>query len=140
MARTTATQVKQIIEVDTGIIASDADLDPFIDVANELVTEMCTGDNGPDTDYTSSRLELIERWLTAHFYAVRDPRSRNEKVDVLSVSYEGKTGLGLDHTRYGQQVKMLDTNGGLARMDYANKKGGARGASLTYIGTKNPNT
>ena len=89
MARTNATNVKSIIEVDASIIVSDSDLDPFISTANELVTEMCTGTvNGPKTAYTATRLELIERWLSAHFYAVRDPRVKNEKAGSVGVAYQ----------------------------------------------------
>ena len=134
MARTTATQVKDIIETDPSIIAVDADLDPFILVANELVTEVCTGTNGPTTAYTATRLELIERWLAAHFYAIRDPRATSESAGV-SASYESAVDLGMSLTRYGQQARLLDTNGGLSRLDAQIKRGAARKVSLSWIGT-----
>ena len=130
--RTNATNIKAIIEVDTSIIAADSDLDPFITTANELVTEVCTGTkNGPTPAYTVARLELIERWLSAHFYAIRDPRSKSEKAGSVAVTYQGKTDLNLSLTHYGQQSMMLDTNGGLSRLD----KGKGLAATVLWLGT-----
>lgn len=134
MPRTTAAQVKAIIETDSSIIVADADLDPFILVANELVTELCTGTAGPTPAYTGTRLELIERWLAAHFYCVRDPRSTSESAGV-SVNYENKVDLGLSLSRYGQQAKLLDTAGGLATLDEQTKKGTNRRVSVSWLGS-----
>jgi len=131
MARTTATNVKKIIEVDTSIIATDADLDPFIDTANELVTELCTGSNGPKLAYSATRLELIERWLTAHFYAIRDPRAKSEKAGSVGVTYQEKVDLNFSVTTYGQQAILLDTNGALARLN----KGKGVGISILWLGS-----
>jgi hypothetical protein len=112
--RTTAVLVASVIEVDSSI-----SLDPFIDTANELVTEFC----GSVTTYTTYRLELIERWLAAHFYAIRDPRSASESAGPVSASYQFKVDLGLKQTTYGQQVLVLDTAGGLSRWDTMIQKG-----------------
>jgi hypothetical protein len=132
MARTTATNVKKIIEVDATIIVVDADMDAFIDVANELVTEMCTGTtNGPKTAYTAARLELIERWLSAHFYAIRDPRPSSEKAGAVGVNYQQKVDLNLSLTSYGQQAMMLDTNGGLKSLD----KNTAHNVQVLWLGS-----
>ena len=131
MARTSDAQVAGIIEVDTSI-----DLTPFITTANELVTEMCTGDNGPDTEYDATRLELIERWLAAHFYAQRDPRPTAEKAGPVGVNYQSKVEIGLDNTHYGQMAKRLDTNGGLAALDVAANEGQRRTVGITWLGTE----
>ena len=53
MARTTSALVGGIIELDSNITIT-----PFIDVANELVTEFCSSD-----DYTSTRLELVQNCI-----------------------------------------------------------------------------
>lgn len=129
--RTNAANIKAIIEVDTTIIAADSDLDPFISIANELVTEICTGTNAPDPVYTDARLELIERWLAAHFYAIRDPRAKSEKAGSVGVSYRGKTDLNFALTHYGQQAMMIDTNGGLSRLN----KGKGLTATVLWAGT-----
>jgi len=131
MARTNATNVKAIIEVDSSIVPADSDLDPFINTANELVTELCTGTQGPSTAYSVTRLELIERWLAAHFYAIRDPRAKSERAGSVGVSYQEKVDLNFAVTTYGQQAMMLDTNGALARLN----KGKGVGIQILWLGS-----
>jgi len=109
--RTDAAKVAGIIEVDASI-----DLAPFILTASAMVTAHCTGANGPTTAYDSDTLELIERWLSAHVYATRDPRYTQERADVVGASYQSSVALGLNNSHYGQQAMMLDWNGGLARL------------------------
>jgi len=131
MTRTNAVNVALVIEVDTNIA-----LDVFIDTANELVTEMCTGDNGPAVDYTATRLELIERWLAAHFYAIRDTRPSSEKAGPVGVAYQHKVDLNLANTMYGQQAMTLDTNGGLATLNKQTEEGTQRTVGFTWLGTE----
>ena len=121
--RTTRAEVEEIIELDASVIPTDAALLPFITVANELVTECCVT-NGPATAYDATRLELIERWLTAHLYTNRDPRVTEERAGSVSVSYQSKLALGFDTSHYGQTAMRLDTNGGLAALNDKVKRGG----------------
>jgi len=124
MARTTSEEVALIIEVDGSI-----SLTPFIEAANALVTEKCSTD-----DYDATRLELIERWLSAHFYAIRDARPTNERAGSVGASYQSKVDLGFDVTHYGQMAMRLDTAGGLAALNAEAKKGGSRTAMVTWAG------
>lgn len=126
MARTTAVLVRGIIETDD---TSIPDLDPFIEVANELVTELCT-----DSSYSTTRLELIERWLSAHFYAIRDPRPSSEKAGPVSVNYQYKVDLNLYVTTYGQQAAILDTAGNLAALNKRMKDGTKSSPTLVWLG------
>lgn len=116
MARTTSEQVAKVLEVD-----ADIDLTVFIDSANELVSEVCV-----DSGYTDVRLELIERWLAAHFYSQREHLVSHEQVGPVQQSYQLKVGLFLQNTPYGQHALMLDTAGNLAalskQMEQGNKK------------------
>ena len=92
----------------------DTDLEdttPFITTANLLVTAKLSSE-GLDDDI----LKEIEKYLAAHFASLKDPRVAQEKIGDVAVTYEGKTGLGLDGTKYGQTVKMLDTTGILSSM------------------------
>lgn len=132
--RTTRTAVAGIIEVDAGIIPDDDAMEPFIVVANELVTECCTGAKGPATAYDSTRLELIERWLAAHLYTNRDPRATNEKAGSVGQTYQSQVDLGFDTSHYGQTAMRLDTNGGLAALNERTKKGASR-VGVTWLGT-----
>lgn len=105
--RCTEIEVKEII--DTTL--TENKIAPFITAANLIVTGILTG-----SGLLSAQLKEIERWLTAHFVAIRDPRISAEKTEGASATYQGKTDMGLDHTSYGQQVKLLDTTGALANL------------------------
>jgi hypothetical protein len=102
MPRVTDSEVKEII--DTTITTT-----PFIAAANLIVTA-----NLADKNLGADLLKEIERWLAAHLVAIRDPRSSDLKMGTSSTKFQGQTGLGLDHTSYGQQVKILDYTGTLA--------------------------
>jgi len=121
--RTTAEQVAEIIEVDATI-----GLTPFMTIANELVTEVCS-----DKGYTDERMELIERWLSAHFYTNRDPRPVNEHAGPVSVTYQSAVALNLNTSHYGQTAMLLDTAGGLAALNALKKK---RTLSVHWLGTE----
>lgn len=123
MARTTDEQVAEIIEVDDNI-----DLTPFIATATAVVDRV----EAANADATDSELELIERWLTAHYYAIRDPRAVSEKAGPVGATYQSKVGMGFANTHYGQQAMLLDSSGTLTAL---NNSKGSRTASLTWIGT-----
>jgi len=131
MGRTTVDQVELIIDLDSGI-----SLTPFIEVANALVTEICAAavDSDGALVYGATRLELIERWLAAHFYHVRDPKASREDVDSVAATYQSVVKIGFNSTHYGQMSMRLDTNGGLSRLDQAAVKGGSATVSLTWLG------
>lgn len=133
MPRTTKDDVEEIIELDAEIIPDDDAMAPFILVANELVTECCTGDAGPDTAYSDARLELLECWLSAHLYTNRDPRTTSEKAGSVGAAYQSKIDLGFDTSHYGQTAMRLDTNGGLAKLNADMKKGKPR-AGVAWLG------
>lgn len=99
--RVTDADVKSIL--DTKI-----DTTPFITTANVMVDEMLAG-----AGYSDGRLFQIELWLSAHFACMMDPREADVQAGA-SATFEGKTEMGLDWSRYGQQVKVLDTAGILA--------------------------
>lgn len=106
--RTTADLVKGIIEVEEG-----KDLTPFIRAANMLTTRAC-GAAGYTDGYVDSEMEIIERWLAAHFYAMNDNQLARVKAGSVFVAYQYKVNMGLLATMYGQQAIALDTAGGLA--------------------------
>lgn len=121
MPRTSAAAVKGIIEVD-----SDIDLTPFIEVANALVEEIAT-----PSGHAAIQLELIERWLSAHFYCMRDPRAERERAGPVGATYQSKVDLNLATSHYGQMAMVLDTSGELAALSGKTK----RTVSVTWAGT-----
>jgi len=121
--RVTEAEVLEIIDVDSSI----TNLIPFITAASLLVDEVLSD----DTALSSSLLKEIERWLSAHFIAIRDPRVEMEKVGEAQNTYALGVKLGvrasmLDSTPYGQQAKALDITGRLSAI-------GKRRAELNSI-------
>jgi len=97
----------RVIDADVQeILETNLDCTPFILAANILVNKVL-GASGLD----EAHLKEIERWLAAHFTCMMDPHEREAQADTARSQFEGAWGLGLDHTRYGQQVKILDTTG-----------------------------
>jgi len=137
VARTNEAAVRGIIKAEVSI-----SLTPFIQMANGLVTELCTVANGPDTPYGNERLELIERWLSAHFYTNYDPRLEQQKAGEASGKYQSKVDLGLMSSHYGQTAIYLDTNGKLAEFNRKNTKpaspGDGKSTSILWLGTEAP--
>lgn len=107
MSRATEAEVKEII--DTTL--TDEQVKPFLTAANLLVTDVLSKEG-----YGDAILKEIERWLAAHFVAIRDPQMAKEKIGDVNATYHGKSGLGLNHTPYGQQVMILDHHGKLAEI------------------------
>jgi hypothetical protein len=118
--RTNTTDVKQILDtnLDGSVIKA------FIDTANTIVGDTL----GSDTTLSATQLKEIEKWLAAHLIAAtRQRQGSAEKVGDASITYQGKTGMGLNSTMYGQQVLMLDSTGKMAQ------KLGKKSATITAI-------
>lgn len=119
MARTTASDVKQIIETTL----EDSVIDGYIAGATEVVTEVL----GSVTTISSELKTEIERWFTAHLIAsTREQQLTEAKAGSASAKFQGKTGMRLDATLYGQQVLIMDTTGNFAAL-------GGKKASITTI-------
>jgi hypothetical protein len=112
--RVTKSQVEEIIDIDSSI----TDISAFITAANTIINATLA-----DTDLTEAVKTEIERWLSAHFVAIRDQRAAAEKAGSVSVNYQYKLGTNLQCTMYGQQACMIDTTGILAGL--SNGKGSA---------------
>ncbi len=126
--RVTSNQVGEIIDVDSAI-----SLTPFISAANMLVTRCCTD---LTVDYTAAELVEIEKWLSAHFYTVRDMRAEMEKAGPVSERKQSKVDLGFATSHYGQMAMVLDYHGGLARLNEQTKNGTSNSVGFTYLGTE----
>ena len=113
MARTTAAAVKLVLNRDYDT-RNLPDLTPYIDTASAMVDDLdeCADARGYTID--STRLELIERWLAAHCYALSDQPYTGRSTLGASGQFQGRTDMGLDATKYGQQAKALDKSGCLA--------------------------
>lgn len=126
MARTNDTLIGQIFDIETSVIS---DTTQFIQAANRLVTQFC-----PTSAYGVTELQEIETWLAAHFCSVKQKIAQSEKVDELTDKFEGKTGIHLQSSLYGQTAMTLDYNGGLSSWNEQSMKGKKRTAGITYVG------
>jgi hypothetical protein len=82
---------------------------------------------------SDDRLEIIERWLAAHFYAVSDRPYSSRSTGGGSGSFDGSTDKGLDFTGYGQHARLLDPTGYLASLG-GTASGGGEGAVRPKVG------
>ena len=124
--RTSALLVGGIVKITAG-----ADLTPFMEVANELVTEKCI-----NSSYSDERLIKIETWLAAHFYTCSLKRQYTQaNVGGVSVGYQSRIDLGFNLTHYGQMAMQLDTAGNLAALNQAIINGKRQIVGLKWLGT-----
>lgn len=110
MPRTTATEVRQVIEVP-----ADVDLDRFIKTGHAFTNWILSKDTAGVLN--DDLLLEIETYLSAHFFAIRDPQYQSKSTGGASATYQGQTGMGLDLTWWGQQAKVLDISGALVDQD-----------------------
>lgn len=122
--RTTSDAVEEIVETEVTI-----SLTPFIEIASAMVDELLV-----DAGYGDTYLELIERWLSAHFYSIRDMKRASEQVKTLRESFQYKVDLYLAVTVYGQQVLALEYKGILAALQKRIQDGTRPG--MTWLGTE----
>jgi len=101
--------VEVIFETDL----EDSEITKFIETANMVVENVLVASG---CAYTEQELEELELYLSAHFCALKDQRIHAEGVDVLSVTYQGRTSMGLDSTHYGQTAQLLDRFGVLKNL------------------------
>lgn len=96
-------------------LVEGASVAAHINTAAVLVDRIAVKDTG--SVMSVSALKQVEIYLAAHFAALRDPQYQVKSTGKASATFQGQTGLGLDLTWWGQQAKLLDFTGLLARMD-----------------------
>lgn len=122
MTRTTDHAVAKIIETDVG-----DDLLPFIEAASIIVDRIA----GLSLPPSNLELELVERWLAAHYYGVYKQRAASEGAGSVNESKQYWLGYGFQTTMHGTQAMTLDSTGTLSAInatikgDKASKSTGA---------------
>ena len=106
-ARVNAEQVSDIISTTL----TEAQTNAFINSAHRMVEQTLAEKN-----LSEELLTEIEMWLSAHLLSMRDQRKSQVRDGDLQVAYQGKTGMGLQSTLYGQQVLTLDPTGSLSSL------------------------
>jgi len=105
-----ATALKEIIDTDL----TDARLNNFLNMAY-FATIPLQGELGA-CGGNDAVCEII-KVLAAHFLTMYQRQTKSESVaGEWSVSFMGREDLGLDASLYGQQAKVLDCSGKLAKL------------------------
>lgn len=121
MARTSVGAVKDVLLADYGPQPDGTlpSLVGFIDAANEFTTRVYNNAiTYREVTLSATTLELIERWLAAHFYAMSDQPLATKSNGRASATFQGQTtAFGLKGTKYGQTAITLDYTRTLAAMD-----------------------
>lgn len=107
--RVTEEDVRDIVETDEALSIA-----PFLNAATALTDYVSAQDSL--SLLNSALLVEIEKYLAAHFYALRDPQYSEKKTGDASAVFQGKTAMGLDSTHWGQAAKNLDVTGTLATL------------------------
>lgn len=84
---------------------------PFIEMATAVTDTLRTRAAAAGLSITTANLELIERNLAAHFYAMSDRGFGSQNTEGASASYDGQTAKTLYFTPHGQRAMMLDPSG-----------------------------
>lgn len=132
MARTSTTAVKNILRDVTTIEGGDydgvTDVQQYIDAATLVVDRVVTCAVNKGLPLTAAELEMVERYLAAHFYAMSDQTYASRSTSGASGSFHGQTGMHLEATKYGQNAITIDPSGCLRAI------GKGHTAGLTYVG------
>lgn len=123
--RTTSSAVGGVIDMETGF-----DFDPFIATATDLVDAIAAE---AGNSYSSTTLELIERWLAAHFAAIHTRIAQRQEIGAAEQEAAMNVGRGLDLTEWGQMAQVLDRDGFLSTLSKKRKV-----AAVYWLGEEVP--
>lgn len=103
----------------TELVPSDMDVASFIEAASLIVDEELVNQG-----LTEARLELIERYLAAHFLTLTEERGGliKSSAGLASDTYADIYGKGFHSTRFGQQAVAFDTSGSLSKLSLSSEK------------------
>ena len=130
---TTRTDKKAVDNILGDNYDGSTSLLPFIETANGLVDRISTLDTAGIM--SANQLELVERWLAAHFYAHHDQLFQSSGQGGANATYQGQTGMALASTQYGQTAMTLDLTGTLSELSQQ-AINGKRKAGMSWLGTR----
>lgn len=126
--RTTSVLVKGILGDNYDTLVNP-DLTPAITAANMVMNRVATMASTKGMALSTTELELIERWLSAHFYCVNDPLYTSRSTQGASGSFQvGQAIEGFGSTEYGRQAMAMDYSGCLKVMSTKQR------AVMTWLG------
>lgn len=103
--RTTVNAVLDILGKDYDSV-NEPSLTGYMATASNVVDDVRTAAVEDDVTYSFTKLELIERWLTAYFYTLSDPTYTSRSTGGASGSF-----LVEKENQYLSGAKKLDPEG-----------------------------
>ncbi len=110
MARVVDTDVKAVL-LQHYDVENNPSLTPFITVANSVTDRVQTGASSRGIVLSTQELINIECWLSAHFYVMSDENYTSRETGDAKGMFAGKTGMGLEASKFGQTAMTLDPSG-----------------------------
>jgi hypothetical protein len=89
VSRTTAELVKGVLMDDYGarLDGTPPDLAPYVDTASSLIDDVATCAARKGKPLSAAKLELLERWMAAHYYTKSDRTFASKSTGGASVAY-----------------------------------------------------
>jgi hypothetical protein len=121
-ARTTAKAVQDVLGPNYDA-KKKVNLRPFIDSASDVVDQVLLLSKRKSRVISigglkASTLELIERWLAAHFYCISDPLYMSRTTQGASGSFQRAAAKdGFASTDYGKTAMDVDISGCLKNIN-----------------------
>lgn len=106
--RAVAADVKSILNTEL----TDTEIDAYITTANLVVTAQLG-----NTTVSATLLTQIEMYLAGHLITTTRERKAEQVSGEGGVRFEGKTGMRLEATHYGQTAMTLDSTGRLSNLN-----------------------
>lgn len=100
MARTTEEEVRLVLETD-----ADIDLTLFIQAATALTDRIAACAAEREWPLTSEELRIIESYLAAHFYSLKDPLYKSKRTERAEAEFLA------DKDQFWDAAVALDTSG-----------------------------
>lgn len=111
-ARTTVGAVKDVLAAGHDYDGRrNPTLLPYVDAASSIVDDVAACARAHGVALSAVKLELIERWLAAHYYKSSDQQYASKNTAGAGASFSGQTGMGIQGTKYGLAALDLDPSG-----------------------------
>jgi len=118
--RTSVDQVLSIIEIELDENENPDNLQPFIDTATLVVDRILSEAATAPSD---AEQELVERWLSAHYYHILRNQRDRERAGPVDETSQHYVNWGFQTTMYGTQAMTLDSTGILAKINAEIRRG-----------------
>jgi hypothetical protein len=110
---TTTGAVQNLLGYNYGALPNGdlPDLQQYIDAADVMLANAVVYAGYKNNVWSAANLEMLERYLSAHFYAMMDRTYKGRATMGSSGQFDGNTDMMLQASMYGQMACRLDPYG-----------------------------